>query len=1118
MSSLNVYNYHEELYMKPISYDVSISADDKVIRVEEDGSLLAELSFALSEGHILSMIGKDNMELAQVDFGNFVKGIDGLSYNSEEKAIELTIIQADGTPSTYSIDVAELVNIYTAGNGIDIDNNVISIKLKDEDGPLTIDEEGLDINLDPFIEDIDELSDKIDDLVGQDGKFDETIAEMKSSIEALEDEVVLLDSAISKEIEERTSADADIYSKIGELGEGSATIADEIESLKEQDSSILEMIGNLSGETGDVAETIADAIKRLDETDSDIYSKIGELGEGSATIADEIESLKATDEEIKNIIGDFSDETGSLKETIASEIESLRNDLDSEISERKVKDDEFINLLSIETSNRSEADEAIRGEFASADSALAESIQVVQDEKNNLLYYLMVNGVKHGSINIPADKMLEKVEYDEDNKTLTFIWNTSSQQEPTIIDVSDLIDTYVGGDGIVITHNDSGVKVVSIALSDSKYIKLNEKGQIDAAFSLVKPDGTSWKYFINDKSGSNNGNIIDFSGDYEALKSNISEVYAPISYVDEQDDIVKSELIGNVGDSAEINTLYGIRSAIAKSEEVETAKIAQAKNEAINESSTIADEKDAKVKEDVIAYVDGEIEGVNETIEKNLEETNVKISDVSDVVSKLSSDLIQLSTGLGSEQYEGGEGLFDELHKLFHDLIEGLDENNLNGIVKDIMDRVAVLEKTVNLLIGDASVVGSISNMIKSALEEAKAYTDAAKEEAISTSETNCNEKYNLIVENYVSNETLESYKYIDEKELEDKKYVSTDTFNATLNVYLTKEDAAKSYQPIGTYLSEIPSEYVTELELENKGYATVTYVQDKTDKLLTKEYADSLYQEKSDRYVSESDLNNRGFATELYVNDRTKDMLTKSEAELKYQLKGNYLTEIPSEYVTETELENKGFVTLSYLNGLKYVNETQLQLATEDMLKKTVADATYQPVGDYVTKLELSEKRYVNEADLHEATADMATQTWVMIHFTEKNDGFITEDELAARDYVSNKELEAKNYVDLTNLNTTLEAYETKDNASKVYATKAELDNLSATMVTPGNIFAGDGIEIGTTDNNVLISVSLNKELEIEDTYNQGLPQKGDNLTETIEKLSNAVKDLHDTVDGELF
>ena len=43
------------------------------------------------------------------------------------------------------------------------------------------------------------------------------------------------------------------------------------------------------------------------------------------------------------------------------------------------------------------------------------------------------------------------------------------------------------------------------------------------------------------------------------------------------------------------------------------------------------------------------------------------------------------------------------------------------------------------------------------------------------------------------------------------------------LNGYLTKTDAASTYQPKGNYLTSVPEEYVTETELTAKGYATTT-------------------------------------------------------------------------------------------------------------------------------------------------------------------------------------------------------------------------------------------------------------------------------------------------------
>ena len=50
------------------------------------------------------------------------------------------------------------------------------------------------------------------------------------------------------------------------------------------------------------------------------------------------------------------------------------------------------------------------------------------------------------------------------------------------------------------------------------------------------------------------------------------------------------------------------------------------------------------------------------------------------------------------------------------------------------------------------------------------------------------------------------------------------------LNGYLTKTDAASTYQPKGNYLTSVPEEYVTETELTAKGYATTNQVNTKLD------------------------------------------------------------------------------------------------------------------------------------------------------------------------------------------------------------------------------------------------------------------------------------------------
>lgn len=94
-------------------------------------------------------------------------------------------------------------------------------------------------------------------------------------------------------------------------------------------------------------------------------------------------------------------------------------------------------------------------------------------------------------------------------------------------------------------------------------------------------------------------------------------------------------------------------------------------------------------------------------------------------------------------------------------------------------------------------------------------------------------------------------------------------------------------------YLTKVPSEYVTETELNNKGYLT--------------EHQDlSSYAKTTDIPTKVSELD----------NDK------------------NYLTSIPSEYITETELNNKKYLTS----------------VPSDYKTKTENDSLYQAKGNYLT------------------------------------------------------------------------------------------------------------------------------------------------------------------------
>lgn len=96
--------------------------------------------------------------------------------------------------------------------------------------------------------------------------------------------------------------------------------------------------------------------------------------------------------------------------------------------------------------------QGIEGSVNGFEEAL-DSISVVKDETNDLVYTLMVDGEERGSINIPKDQFLKSVTYDDDTNELvfTFVTSESDNQEvrvsiPGISEIPSL-DNYVTLDG-----------------------------------------------------------------------------------------------------------------------------------------------------------------------------------------------------------------------------------------------------------------------------------------------------------------------------------------------------------------------------------------------------------------------------------------------------------------------------------------------------------------------------------------------------------------------------------------------------------------------------------------------------------------------------------------------
>ena len=147
------------------------------------------------------------------------------------------------------------------------------------------------------------------------------------------------------------------------------------------------------------------------------------------------------------------------------------------------------------------------------------------------------------------------------------------------------------------------------------------------------------------------------------------------------------------------------------------------------------------------------------------------------------------------------------------------------------------------------------------------------------------------------------------------------------LNGYLTKTDAASTYQPKGNYLTSVPEEYVTETELNAKGYATTTQVNTKLD---------------SSAYTA-TDVLSKVKTVDGVGSGLDADLLDGKQGN-EYALKTEVITEAPSDGKTYGR-KNKQWSEIIASN--QYLDLTTL-FPNES---GTLSDENYQKVVDAVNK-----------------------------------------------------------------------------------------------------------------------------------------------------------------------
>lgn len=214
------------------------------------------------------------------------------------------------------------------------------------------------------------------------------------------------------------------------------------------------------------------------------------------------------------------------------------------------------------------------------------------------------------------DGMLEDVEYNADNNTLTFTWNTEAGTKTDSVILSDIIEPYTAGNGLTLSGNEFGINIAtgseSFLTADASGLKLSGvQDAIDAAAENAADDAQSKA----DQA------LAD-------AKADAANLYATKTYVGE---------FSKEGDYANVDTIV----AYVNKKAEETLKAAQGGSSETAASVALAlqnykAENDPKVAANTTAI--GNIEDKLDTIESNAEVNIIEVVKVNGAALEVASE------------------------------------------------------------------------------------------------------------------------------------------------------------------------------------------------------------------------------------------------------------------------------------------------------------------------------------------------------------------------------------------------------------------------------------------------------------------------------------------------
>jgi hypothetical protein len=394
---------------------------------------------------------------------------------------------------------------------------------------------------------------------------------VNSQFDDVSDRITEVSDDLAAETTNRTNKDTELDGKITNLTQSIANEQQRAETAEEAlEASLSQAISNEQQRAKTAEETLD---TKVDTLETNLISRINhEVSDVQHLIQDETTRATSAEaanaariEEVAASISEGSEQaveeaklytdTKVLAEKTAREAKELQIENSIVTAVRDASDDATAKANAAETNAKAYTDTKVAAEQTRAEAAeqalstqvarKIENVEIIKNSQSDLQYTLRVDGQDAGEINIPKDQFLRSVTYDPSTKQMTFVFETTEGTSTTIVDVSNLVDTYTNGNGLDLNNNVFSVKIDSE--NTEPYIAVTSGGVkvygINAA--LAEKANVSDVNAINSQIDTINGN--------EAVEGSIKNA---LKEAKEYADTKSSTITDNVYTKAEADAKY----------------------------------------------------------------------------------------------------------------------------------------------------------------------------------------------------------------------------------------------------------------------------------------------------------------------------------------------------------------------------------------------------------------------------------------------------------------------------------------------------------------------------------------------------------------------------------